>query len=847
MAFASVFVPNFPLQAVVRNEPALRERAIALIEGNPPLCSVIAANEKAAQVGITIGMTKTDAEQFSGVEIRSRSLPQEAIAHAALLDIGWSVSPRLEDFSLDTIVLDLSGLESLFGSENEIASHLIERSAACGLRANVAIASNIDTALIVARGFAGVTVIPPDEEAHSLSSLPVRVLSSSEETLETLLRWGIVTCADLAALPALDLSERLGQEGVHLHALARGAISRSIVIAELAHFFEEEMELDDAVEELDPLSFVLGRLLDQLCARLNARALGAAAIRIRFELQPSFDAPASRDEIRTGKKQPGLYEKEIQLPIPARDSKMLLKLLRLRLQLNPPGAPVQKITLAADVARPRASQGGLFLPSFPDPEKLELTIARIAHVVGEGNVGSPSLTDTHRPGDFEMRRFLIPQESSKTNRRRKGARLAKKSGADAKIPMTLRIFRPAIPAKLDLESGRPTRVTFQGLHGEVVAASGPWLTSGDWWREAPRSSRRADATNQSFESDSRGATTVTASAAKENCSPVEGRSFSPDIKPRPLDGALAPEAPQKVTSKSDSSDSREATTVISPARSAAECREPKDKSPSPGGTIEGRNRTSRFLGGRSFSSDIKPRPLDGALAPEASPWHHDEWDLEIHFDCDLHDRNVSVSRLQPLGFSRSVTASKSNLDELSSRLPREQSRGAESRGLSSTSLADAGRSRGICSSPLNPVDASPSGHGFSRAVTSLAPNRLQPLRPGNSTSDSRGAATVTASAAKENCSPVEGRGFSPAVTAYSSSGVSTPDASSSRGAAIVISPARSAAKCREQKDGSPSPVGTIDSNGSHDERFSRRGRSSSIYRFFYDSLRRGWFVQGVYD
>jgi protein ImuB len=772
MAFASVFVPNFPLQAVVRNEPALRERAIALIEGNPPLCSVIAANEKAAQVGITIGMTKTDAEQFSGVEIRSRSLPQEAIAHAALLDIGWSVSPRLEDFSLDTIVLDLSGLESLFGSENEIASHLIERSAACGLRANVAIASNIDTALIVARGFAGVTVIPPDEEAHSLSSLPVRVLSSSEETLETLLRWGIVTCADLAALPALDLSERLGQEGVHLHALARGAISRSIVIAELAHFFEEEMELDDAVEELDPLSFVLGRLLDQLCARLNARALGAAAIRIRFELQPSFDAPASRDEIRTGKKQPGLYEKEIQLPIPARDSKMLLKLLRLRLQLNPPGAPVQKITLAADVARPRASQGGLFLPSFPDPEKLELTIARIAHVVGEGNVGSPSLTDTHRPGDFEMRRFLIPQESSKTNRRRKGARLAKKSGADAKIPMTLRIFRPAIPAKLDLESGRPTRVTFQGLHGEVVAASGPWLTSGDWWREAPRSSRRADATNQSFESDSRGATTVTASAAKENCSPVEGRSFSPDIK---------------------------------------------------------------------------PRPLDGALAPEASPWHHDEWDLEIHFDCDLHDRNVSVSRLQPLGFSRSVTASKSNLDELSSRLPREQSRGAESRGLSSTSLADAGRSRGICSSPLNPVDASPSGHGFSRAVTSLAPNRLQPLRPGNSTSDSRGAATVTASAAKENCSPVEGRGFSPAVTAYSSSGVSTPDASSSRGAAIVISPARSAAKCREQKDGSPSPVGTIDSNGSHDERFSRRGRSSSIYRFFYDSLRRGWFVQGVYD
>ncbi len=45
------------------------------------------------------------------------------------------------------------------------------------------------------------------------------------------------------------------------------------------------MALEDAVAELEPLAFLLGRLLDQLCARLVARALAAAAIRVRFDLE----------------------------------------------------------------------------------------------------------------------------------------------------------------------------------------------------------------------------------------------------------------------------------------------------------------------------------------------------------------------------------------------------------------------------------------------------------------------------------------------------------------------------------------------------------------------------------
>ena len=512
MAFASIFVANFRVQAVVRAETELQGRALALVEGAPPLCYVVAVNEGAARMGVEMGMTKANAEQFAGLEIRARSEALEKSAHAALLDAGWSVSPRIEDAGEDEVVVDVAGLRSLFGGEAEIGAELARRALECGLRANVAVAGNIDTASIAARGCGGVTVIARGEEAERLRDLPVGVLRPAEETAETLGRWGVRTCGALGALPVEQLSERLGQEGVRLHELARGASVRSIDVAAAADFFEEEMELDDAVQELEPLSFLLGRLLDQLCARLAARALGTASIGVRFELQPSFEKACDRRKEVVREKNPaGEYEAELRLPVAARDAKMLLKLLRLRLQAHPPGAPVQKIAMRAEAARPRATQGGLFLPSFPDPEKLELTIARIANVVGEGNVGSPEILDTHRPGAFRIRRFAAAesmdsdiaairraQQPFARMQRERRTRDGKKSptlktpapfcsqgkwGTPKSTAVGFRVFRPEIPARVELQGGRPAAVIFEGARGEVRAAAGPWRTSGDWWRE----------------------------------------------------------------------------------------------------------------------------------------------------------------------------------------------------------------------------------------------------------------------------------------------------------------------------------------------------------------------------
>src|ERR1700676_847514 len=433
MAFACIYIPDFMVQSVVRAEPVSRSRLLSLISGKPPLWSVVAANSAALQAGLQLGMTKSQVVEFCGVEIRHRSEAQEKAAHAALLDLGWSVSPRVEDTAADTIVLDLAGLSGLFGADEKIAHELAKRGLGLGLSARIAVAENIEVAILASRGLPGGTLIPPGEEAKRLKTLPVHTLLPSIEILETLTRWGVETCGRLAALPVIELSERLGQPGVRLHTLARGALVRSLVLAKPSDNFQEEMELDDSVEELESLSFLLGRLLDQLCERLAARSLSARSIRMEFELERSFEkglqlsAHAGQHKLL-----PRKFEKTLALPVSMRDSKLLLKLVRLRLKSDPPPAAVIKIMICAEADRVRTTQRGLFLPASPEPEKLELTMARLANLVGDGNVGSPQLMDTHRPDAIRMERFRLAQEAV-GGRRKKTCALGEKNSSGSRM------------------------------------------------------------------------------------------------------------------------------------------------------------------------------------------------------------------------------------------------------------------------------------------------------------------------------------------------------------------------------------------------------------------------------
>src|SRR6202795_4431063 len=413
--FACIFIPDFSVQAIIRFEPELRARPVAVLTGRPPLEKVVALNESARQSGVEVGATKSQLEAWENLVLRARSESQETSAHAALLDCAQSFSPEVEDSSPGTVLLNLGGLEPLFGPLSTIARNLAQRVSQMGLEAHIAVAANPDAALLGARGFPGVTLIPEGREAEQLGDLPVDVLLESFSSsfsfdveqaarwVETFDRWGIRKLRALAALPEVPVSERLGQQGIRLQKLARGAASRNLRVLEPRLIFAESVELESPIVLLEPLAFVLNRMLEQVCARLRARALAAHELHLNLELAaapPNDRESFIRTFTRTRK-----FTRTLRLPTPMLDARVFLKLLQLDLQAHPPGAPIVKIHLSADPARPRALQSGLFQPVFPEPEKLELTLARIAGIVGEGRGGSGDFLDTHREGAFAMRHF----------------------------------------------------------------------------------------------------------------------------------------------------------------------------------------------------------------------------------------------------------------------------------------------------------------------------------------------------------------------------------------------------------------------------------------------------------
>ena len=498
--FACIFIPDFPAQAIIRLEPDLRARPVAVLTGRPPLEKVVALNERARQAGVEAGATKPQLEAWENLVLRARSESQETSAHAALLDCAQSFSPEVEDTSPGIVLLNLAGLEPLLGPLPKIAHDLARRVSQMGLEANVAVAANPDAALLAARGFSGVTLIPEGREAERLGDLPVDVLlegfsSDAEEAacwVETFDRWGIRKLRALAALPEVPVSERLGQQGLRLQKLARGAALRNLRVLEPQLIFAESVELESPIVLLEPLAFLLNRMLEQVCARLRARALAIQELRLNLELATApSNGCASFSQTLTR-----IFTRTLRLPVPMLDAKVFLKLLQLDLQAHPPGAPIVKIHLSADPARPRALQSGLFQPVFPEPEKLELTLARIAGIVGEGRVGSVELLDMHREGAFAVRHFApaepAPTDPVKQSGKKMAMSMPESESAcpveeSAKDKMSaviaLRLFRPPLGASVTLREAKPVRMRClerADIAGEIVWTAGPWRSSGDW-------------------------------------------------------------------------------------------------------------------------------------------------------------------------------------------------------------------------------------------------------------------------------------------------------------------------------------------------------------------------------
>src|ERR1700761_2077589 len=286
----------------------------------------------------------------------------EVAAHG-LLALALEFAPVVEQTSPDTAVFAISALRTLIGSPPQIAAEICRLGHERKLKANLAIASHPDTAILLARHFPGVTMAGAGEEHLKLAPIPLESLFKHDTALDSAMlailhRWGLKTCEDLAGLPERGVAGRLGKAGVYLRGLARGAIERPLRIAPPVTNYEERVELEHALHLLEPLLFLLGRTLGELCSRLRSQSRAARLLEARFDLE--HHKP---------------YRAELEFPVPLEEAQTMLKLLQLHLERHPPEAPVTAFTLRVEPAEPRRVQGGMFLPPTPPADQLQVTLA----------------------------------------------------------------------------------------------------------------------------------------------------------------------------------------------------------------------------------------------------------------------------------------------------------------------------------------------------------------------------------------------------------------------------------------------------------------------------------------
>jgi len=206
-----------------------------------------------------------------------------ARAFEQVVSVVQEFCPRIEVLRPGLCAFGVRGPAKYFGGEAELARKVAGAVTRLGYDCGVGIADGMFAALLASRDSQWeppARIVPPGGTPAFLAPRAVTVLGEPD-LADLLIRLGIRTLGEFAAVPAAEAGNRFGARGLLAHRLARGLDPRPLATRRPMADLAVQIEFDPPVEQSERVVFAAKSMASQMHAQLAAGGLACVRVQIQ--------------------------------------------------------------------------------------------------------------------------------------------------------------------------------------------------------------------------------------------------------------------------------------------------------------------------------------------------------------------------------------------------------------------------------------------------------------------------------------------------------------------------------------------------------------------------------------
>lgn len=368
--------------------------------------------------------------------------------------IRYSPSVAIDEFSLDGLLMEISGCPHLWGGEREYLKEIVSRLKSKGYTVRLAIADTAGAAWAIAR-FGNITpLIPVNGHIEAIQALPPEALRLEPLTLSKLQKLGFYQVKSFMSMPRSVLRRRFGEAFLSRLGQALGTENEVILPIQLPVQFQERLPCLEPIRTRTGIEVAIRRLLESLCQRLQQEGKG---LRTGILTGYRIDGKVVRVEIGTNSATHSVSH--------------LFKLFELKIEQIRPALGIELFVLEAPKTDDVSAPQEVFWtdkPGLNDRSVIQL-LDRVAGKVGAGVIRR-YLPDTH----------YWPERSVK-----KSASLTELTANEwrTELPRPTELLNRPEPIEVMaiIPDHPPKFFIYKNTRHHIVKADGPERVEREWW------------------------------------------------------------------------------------------------------------------------------------------------------------------------------------------------------------------------------------------------------------------------------------------------------------------------------------------------------------------------------